>query len=152
MTMSDTELLARMSARVPPTAMLLGMEMLALDSSAGTSRMRFVVKPAFCNPMGNMQGGFIAAMLDDACATAVIAKSGRRIAVPTLEFKVSFLGPARLGSAVIVEGRCVKLGRTIAFAEADMSDEETGRLLARMSTTCMPQELPERPHLVEASR
>jgi uncharacterized protein (TIGR00369 family) len=152
MTLSDAELLARMSRHVPPTAVLLGMEMLALDSTAGTTRMRFVVKPEFCNPMGNMQGGFFAAMLDDACATAIIARAGRRMAVPTLEFKVSFLGPARLGAAVIVEGRCVKLGRSIAFAEADMTDEESGRLLARMSATCMPQPILERPDLVERTR
>jgi uncharacterized protein (TIGR00369 family) len=152
MPMTDAELLERMSSHVPPTALLLGMELLSIDGEAGITRMAFTVKPEFCNPMGNMQGGFFAAMLDDAAATAIIARSGRRVVVPTLEFKVSFLGPARVGSRVIAEGRCVKLGRTIAFAEADLSDAETGRLLARMSTTCMPQPFPDRPHLVEASR
>jgi uncharacterized protein (TIGR00369 family) len=152
MPMDDAALLDHFSTHVPPTALLLGMEMLSVDSAAGTTRMAFTVKPEFCNPMGNMQGGFYAAMLDDAAATAIVARSGRRIGVPTLEFKVSFLGPATMGSRVIAEGRCLKLGRTIAFAEADLTDAATGRLLARMSTSCMPMELPDRPHLVEARR
>lgn len=150
MPMADTELLERLSTHVPPTAVLLGMEMLSVDSAAGIVRMAFTVRPEFCNPMGNMQGGFFAAMLDDAAATAIIARSGRRIGVPTLEFKVSFLGPARLGDRVIAEGRCLKLGRSIAFAEADLTDAASGKLLARMSTTCMPQEFPDRPKLVKA--
>jgi uncharacterized protein (TIGR00369 family) len=150
MPLTDAELLERLSRHVPPTAVLLGMELLAVDAAEGSTRMRFRVQPEFCNPMGNLQGGFYAAMMDDAAVTAIIAKAGRRIVVPTLEFKVSFLGAARLGSSVIVEGRCLKLGRTTAFAEADMTDEAGNRLLARLSMTGLPRDFPERPHLVAA--
>ncbi len=149
MPLDDAALLERLARHVPPTARLLGMELLSVDSAAGITRMAFTVKPEFCNPMGNMQGGFFAAMLDDAAATAIIARAGRRIAVPTLEFKVSFFGPARAGSRVIAEGRCLKLGRTIAFAEADLTDEASGRLLARMSTSCMPHAPQAEPRPVE---
>ncbi|WP_448582206.1 PaaI family thioesterase [Thermaurantiacus sp.] len=138
--MTDAELLARMRTRIPPTAQLLGQELLTLDSAAGTVRMKFVGKPEFCNPMGNVQGGILAAMLDDCAAFAVIVKSKRRIVVPTIEFKVSFLAPARVGRDIIAEGRCLKIGRTIAFAESDLFDPE-GRLLARLSTSCIPTPL-----------
>jgi uncharacterized protein (TIGR00369 family) len=147
--MDNSELLAAMRKRVPPTAVMLGMELLDLDAEAGTCAMRFFVKPEFCNPMGNLQGGLLAAMLDDAAAFAVIAKSGKRIAVPTIEFKVSFFGPGRVNTWAHVAGRCIKLGRTIAFAEADMTDEN-GRLLARMNTSMMPTEMPGQPMLVES--
>lgn len=138
--MTDEELLVRMRTRVPPTAQLLGQELLALDSRAGTVRMRFMGRPEFCNPMGHVQGGILAAMLDDAAACAVIVKSQRRIVVPTIEFKVSFLRPARMGRPIIAEGRCLKLGRTVAFAESDLFDPE-GALLARLSTSCVPSPL-----------
>lgn len=152
MPMTDAELLERFSTHVPPTGILLGLEMLAVDSAAGITRMACTVKPEFCNPMGNMQGGFYAAILDDVAATAIIAKAGRPIVVPTLEFKLSFLGPARVGSRVIAEGRCLKLGRTAAFAEADLIDAGSERLLARMSLTCIPQEMPEQANFVERAR
>lgn len=140
MTMTDAELLERMRTRIPPTAALLGQELLALDSAAGTVEMKFFGRPDFCNPMGNVQGGFLAAMLDDAAAFAVIVKSGRRIVVPTIEFKVSFLAPARMNRDIFAFGRCLKFGRTIAFAEADLKDPD-GRLIARLSTSCVPTPL-----------
>lgn len=148
MALDDGELLARMRGVQAPTAALLGLELMELDSAAGRARFRMVAKPDFCNPMGNLQGGIITTALDDAAATACIAKAGRRVGVPTIEFKVSFLAPARMGAELFCEGRVVKLGRTISFAEADMTDAD-GRLIARMTTSVMLIEVEGPGHLVE---
>jgi uncharacterized protein (TIGR00369 family) len=140
MAVDDTELLERMRNRKAPTTALLGLYLEAIDSAAGTTRYRMEVTPRFCNPMGSLQGGIVTTALDDAAATAVIARSQRRVGVPTIEFKVSFFGPAKLGSTVWFEGRVLKFGRSIVFAEADMVDG-TGKLLARMSTSVMVVDL-----------
>ncbi len=140
MPLTDDELIARMNARMPPTSALLGMTVLAVDRAAGTVRLRYEPKPEFANPMGNVQGGFIVAMLDDAAALAAVVKAGTRITVPTLELKTSFFGVAKLGAPLYADGRCVKLGKRIAFMEADLSDAD-GRLLARLSTTALPTPL-----------
>jgi uncharacterized protein (TIGR00369 family) len=140
MAVDDGELLARMRAKKAPTTALLGLELEALDSAAGTTRYRMEIEPRFCNPMGNLQGGIATTALDDAAATAVIAKSQRRVAVPTIEFKVSFFGPAKVGSTIWFNGRVLKYGRSIVFAEADMVDG-AGKLLARMSTSVMVVDL-----------
>jgi uncharacterized protein (TIGR00369 family) len=136
MPVTDAELLAMMQGRKAPTTALLGLELEAINQAEGTTRFRMLAKPEFCNPMGNLQGGIITTALDDAAATAVIAKAQRRVGVPTIEFKVSFFGPARVGASFFFEGRVLKLGRTISFAEADMKDEG-GKLLARLTTSCM---------------
>ena len=136
MAATDAELLERMRGRKAPTTALLGLELEAINQAEGTTRYRMLAKPEFCNPMGNLQGGIVTTALDDAAATAVIAKAQRRVGVPTIEFKVSFFGPARVGSTFFFEGRVLKLGRTISFAEADMKDE-SGKLLARLTTSCM---------------
>ncbi len=148
MPMTDAELLATMNRRMPPTSALLGMEVLALDSAAGTVRMRFMPKPEFCNPAGNVQGGFVVAMLDDAAALSAIIKSGERIYVPTIELKTSFFGPARAGQPLYAEGRCLKLGKRIAFMEADLTDA-AGTLLARLTTSAVPMAMPDTHNLVE---
>ena len=140
MAASDAELLERMRARKAPTTALLGLELEAISQAEGTTRYRMLATPQFCNPMGNLQGGIITTALDDAAATAVIAKAGRRVGVPTIEFKVSFFGPGRVGQTFYFEGRVLKLGRTISFAEADMKDE-AGKLLARLTTSCMVVEV-----------
>lgn len=134
MSVDDAELLQRMQAKKAPTTALLGLELESIDSEAGRTRFRMQVQPQFCNPMGTMQGGIVTTALDDAAATAVIVKAGRRVGVPTIEFKVSFFGPAKLGQTVWFEGRVIKFGRTVSFAEADMLDEK-GKLLARMSAS-----------------
>ena len=146
--MTDAELLDKMNRFVPPTAALLGMELLEVESATGRVKMRFFPKPEFCNPMGNVQGGFVVAMLDDAAATAAIVKSGERIAIPTIELKTSFFAPAKAGAWLYVEGRCLKLGKRIAFMEADMTDGE-GRLLARLSTSAVPLPMAAGANLVE---
>ncbi|MGL4541446.1 MAG: PaaI family thioesterase [Polymorphobacter sp.] len=140
MPMTDDELRDTMNARMSPSARLLGMELLEVDSKAGRVLMRFQPKPEFCNPMGTVQGGFVAAMLDDAAAYAAIIHSGERIAVPTIELKVSFFAAARAGKPLMVEGRCLKLGKRVAFMEADMRDSE-GKLLARLTTSASPMKM-----------
>ena len=146
--MTDAELIERMNRRVPPTSLLLGTRVLAVDRAAGTVRMSFEPRPEFCNPMGNVQGGFIVAMLDDCAATAAVVASGQRIVVPTIELKASFFGVVPLGRTVYGNGRCLKLGRRVAFMEAELSDAD-GKLLAKLSTSALPTPMPDDAVLLE---
>ncbi len=147
MPMTDEQLLERMNSFVPPTAVLLGFRLLELDSARGWVRARWEAKPEFCNPMGHVQGGFVAAMLDDTAAISAIVKAGERIVVPTLEFKTTFLAPARAGE-LFAEGRCLKLGKRVAYMESDLFDPD-GKHLARMSCTAMPSPMPDKHMMVE---
>jgi uncharacterized protein (TIGR00369 family) len=140
MALNDDDLKARMNRFVPPTAAILGQEILEIDSAAGRVKMKFQPIDACRNPMGNVQGGIVVAMLDDAAAFAAIIKSGKRIGIPTIELKTSFFAPAKAGVPLYAEGRCLKLGKRIAFMEADLFDEE-GTLLARLTTSAVPIEL-----------
>ncbi len=146
--MTDAELLERLNSKVPATSILLGTRVLEIDRVAGRVRMSFEPKPEFCNPMGNVQGGFIVAMLDDCAALAAVVMSGQRIVVPTIELKTSFFGPVPLGRSVYGEGRVLKLGRRIAFMEAELTDAD-GKLLAKLSTSCMPTPMPDNTVLLD---
>lgn len=147
MPLTDDELRERMNRFVPPTGILLGWNLLDLDREKGWIRVSFEAKPEFCNPMGHVQGGFIAAMLDDAAAVAVIVKSGARLSIPTLEFKTTFFAPAKVGT-LYAEGRCLRLGKRAAFMESELFDPE-GKLLARMSVTALPVPMPDNARFVE---
>lgn len=147
MPIDNAKLLEMMRNRKAATTTLLGMELLAIDAAAGTTRYGMIAKPEFCNPMGNLQGGIITTALDDAAATAVIARAGRRVGVPTIEFKVSFFAAARMNADVFAVGRVIKFGRTIVFAEADLLDDKD-KLLARLSTAVMLVEVEGPGHFV----
>ncbi|WP_439532855.1 PaaI family thioesterase [Polymorphobacter sp.] len=146
--MTDAELLAELNRRGAPTAVLLGEEVLALDSAAGTVRVRFQPSPECRNARGQIQGGIVVAMLDDAAFYAAVARAGARITLPSIEMKTSFLFPAPAGVPLYAEGRCLKLGRRVAFMEADLFDE-AGTMLARLSTTGVPMPLAEKLEMVE---
>jgi uncharacterized protein (TIGR00369 family) len=145
---TDAELLADMNRVVAPTAVLLGQEILALDIAAGTSRVRFLPRADCHNSRGTVQGGMVVAMLDDASYYAACAKAGQRISMPSIEIRTSFLAPAPGGVPLYAEGRCLKLGRRVAFLEADLFDE-AGTLLARLSTTGVPMPLADNLKMVE---
>lgn len=135
---SDSELLARFraSANQPHCSQLLGFEMLEIDQAGRRVVMRFVGRPDFTNPMGNIQGGMLCAMLDDAMSVAGLVASGMQAAMPTLEMKTSFLRPALPGPLRAI-GQVVKLGKSIAFLEGELFDEQA-RLVAKSSATALP--------------
>src|SRR5688572_12766049 len=113
----------------PPSAKLLGWRLRAIDPEAGTIEIGFTADQRFTNPGGTVQGGFLAAMLDDTQGPALFGHTHGEAYAPTIDFTISFLKEARPGEFV-AKGRVVRLGKTIAFTEAELFDE-TGDLVAR---------------------
>ena len=118
---------------MPPVAKTLGWTLRAIDADAGTIEVGFTAGKAFTNPTGAVQGGFVAAMLDDTMGPAVFAMGKGEIFAPTLDLNVSFLRPARPG-AFIGKGRVVSLGKSVAFLEGELYDAD-GTLVARSTAT-----------------
>jgi uncharacterized protein (TIGR00369 family) len=115
----------------PPAAELLGWEALAIEP--GYARVCYTASEQFYNPMGTVQGGFLAAMLDDAMGPALFTLLDEGQHAPTLEMKVSFLRPARAG-LLIAEGRVVRRGGSVAFLEGTLSTEG-GDIVATATAT-----------------
>jgi uncharacterized protein (TIGR00369 family) len=127
----------RSSKNAPSGSRTLGFELLAVRQADKEVEVRFEARAdLLCNPMGQIQGGYVCAMLDECMSVAGMITSGMTHVVPTLEMKTSFLRPAMPGSLRAI-GRVVKWGRTICFTEGELYDGE-GRLLAKASGTCMP--------------
>jgi uncharacterized protein (TIGR00369 family) len=118
---------------MPPVARTLGWTLRAIDPEAGTIEVGFTAGEMFVNPTGAVQGGFVAAMLDDTMGPAVFAMAKGKIFAPTLDLHVSFLKPARPGRFV-GKARVVSLGRSIAFLEGELFDAD-GELVARSTAT-----------------
>jgi uncharacterized protein (TIGR00369 family) len=118
---------------MPPVAKTLGWTLLDIDPEAGTIEVGFTAGEMFVNPTGAVQGGLVAAMLDDTMGPAVFAMGKGEIFAPTLDLHVSFLKPARPGRFV-GKGRVVSLGRSVAFLEGELFDSD-GELVARSTAT-----------------
>ncbi|HEX8645067.1 MAG TPA: PaaI family thioesterase [Allosphingosinicella sp.] len=117
---------------MPPVAKTLRWTLRAIDPEAGTIEVGFTAGEEFTNPTGAVQGGFVAAMLDDTMGPALFAMGKGEIFAPTLDLNVSFIRPARPG-AFVGKGRVVSLGKTIAFLEGELYGD--GVLVARSTAT-----------------
>lgn len=136
--LSDEDALARFlnSIRQPESSRLLGFRMVAVHQVRMEVEVAFEARAAFCNPMGQIQGGFVCAMLDDCMSVAGLVASNFTCVMPTLEMKTSFMRPALPGPLRAV-GRVAKWGRSIAFTEGELYDAND-RLLAKATATAMP--------------
>src|ERR1700733_7561223 len=99
-----------MEGRVPPppSAVLLGWELVSIDPDAGTIEVAFAATDQFLNPAGVIQGGFVAAMLDDTMGPALVATLGR--------------------------GRVVRRGKDVAFLAGELADD-SGQIVAVATAT-----------------
>ena len=135
MSQAERSLLGRTSRRdsAPARAKLLGWKVLEAQPGSGRIRIQFEASRDFTNPMGNVQGGFLAAMLDDTLGPALATTFEPDEFAPTLELKVNFLRPARPGT-LIGTGWVVHRGGTVAFLQGELHSAD-GQLLATASAT-----------------
>jgi uncharacterized protein (TIGR00369 family) len=117
----------------PPCATLLCLDVLEANRETGRVTIAFTAKPEFCNASGNVQGGFLAAMLDDCMGPAVLIATNAKVFPSTIDLNVQFLAPAKPGQ-LIGKGRVVKIGKTIGFVEAELEDAN-GSILARATAS-----------------
>jgi uncharacterized protein (TIGR00369 family) len=117
----------------PPAATLLGWELIAVDPEAGTIEVAFTATDQFLNPIGVIQGGLLAAMLDDTLGPALVATLGPGQFAPTVDLHVQFLRPAHPGR-LTGRGRVVRRGKDIAFMAGELLDN-SGQLVAAATAT-----------------
>ena len=118
---------------LPAASALLGWTLRQIDPAAGTIEIGFSADERFGNPQGYVQGGIIAAMLDDTHGPALFAHVEGKVFPVTIDCNISFIKAARLGGFV-GKGRLVSMGKTIAFTEAELFDA-AGDLVARGTFT-----------------
>lgn len=104
-----------------PVATLLGWELIDVDPEAMTIEVGFTATEQFLNPAGSVQGGMLAAMLDDTLGPALVATLGPGEWAPTTDLHVQFLAPASPGR-LVGRGRVVRSGRDIAFLAGELYD------------------------------
>jgi uncharacterized protein (TIGR00369 family) len=137
--LTDDDILQRFQrTRNQPTgSQTLGFRLLGVSQENRTVEVAFEARAELLlNPMKQIQGGYLCAMLDECMSVACMVASGMTHVAPTVEMKTSFFRPGLPGPLRGV-GRVVKWGKTIAFTEGELYDAE-GRLLAKATGTAVP--------------
>jgi uncharacterized protein (TIGR00369 family) len=122
----------------PPAGETLGIVFKHIDADAGTVEVEFQGRAEFTNPAGNIQGGFLAAMLDDTMGPALAATLKQGEFAPTMNLNISFHRPGSVG-AFLGKGRIVKRGRDVCFLAAELY--QAGELVASATATAIVRAL-----------
>jgi uncharacterized protein (TIGR00369 family) len=122
--------------RLPPprVAATLGMQITKVEAESGVVEADFEGKPEFANPVGNVQGGILAAMLDDTMGPALACQLAAGEFAPTLNLNVSFLKPAKPGRLRGV-GRVVRRGKDVCYLAGELF--QNGELVATATATAL---------------
>jgi uncharacterized protein (TIGR00369 family) len=145
MPLTDDQIRAmlRDTSRFPPSAKLMGMELIDLSSAEGWAEFAFNPPASFANPAGNVQGGFICGMLDDAMALSSTIAQGFKALVPTLQMSVTFIAPAPL-TRLIARGETLRVGKNTTQMQGTLKLPD-GTLLAVAAASAVIRPFPRAP-------
>ena len=99
----------------------------------GYSVIEVDVAKKHLQPFGVVHGGVFASVIDAAAFWAVYYEVDEADGVTTVDLKLNYLAPAVSGR-LAARGRRLKIGRTLGYAEAQVTDER-GQILAHGTST-----------------
>jgi acyl-CoA thioesterase len=114
-----------------PFSQHLGFRLIAADADG--ARIEATPGPDHANGGGIVHGGYLAALLDSTTGWAVHASFPPGVAAPHTTLSVQYIRAARLGEPLVCVGRCIRAGRRVAAAEAEITQD--GKVIARAMTS-----------------
>ena len=86
-------------------------------------------------PFGIVHGGVLATLIDTATFWSVFLRLPEDAGLVNIDLKLNYLKSISSG-LMTAQGRCIRAGRTINYAEASIKDKE-GNLIAHGTSTLM---------------
>ena len=104
------------------------------DVGLGFSVLEIDLAEKHLQPFGLVHGGVFASIIDAAAFWSVYyGIEDQNAGVTTVDLKLNYLAPAASGK-LIAKGRQIKIGKTLGYAEAEVTDA-TGKILAHGTST-----------------
>jgi len=99
------------------------------------ARVELDVEQNHLQPLGTVHGGVIATLIDTATYWAAFLALPEDSGLVNVDLKLNYLRPVSEG-LLIADGRCLRAGRSISYAESHVRDGD-GRLVAHGTSTLM---------------
>ncbi|CAG5123171.1 unnamed protein product [Candidula unifasciata] len=88
------------------------------------------VSPSMLNAAGTLHGG-VTASLVDAVSTYALTTTGSGRPGSSIDLNVSYLRPVKVNEVITIAARTLSCGKTIAVSCVDITNTDTGKLLAQ---------------------
>jgi len=119
----------------PPIGVLMGFAL--AEAEPGQAIFKVTPGEQHYNPIGAVQGGLAAAVLDGAMGCAVQSMLPAGVGYTTVELHINYIRPITLDSGPLTGiGKIIHSGRRVATAEGRLVDAN-GKLYAHGTTTCV---------------
>ncbi|MBX3525070.1 MAG: PaaI family thioesterase [Rhodoblastus sp.] len=105
----------------------------AVAVGGGEATLEFVAGPASLAPTGAVHGGILTMLMDPAALCALLPMLPDGAHAVTADMYVQHMRPARPGATLRIVARVLRMGRSLAFCEADVMDGETRCSTARIT-------------------
>jgi len=121
------------SVRTAPYPHLIGMTLASLELDA--CRIELDLDGRHLQPFGIVHGGVLATLIDTATFWAGFLRLPEDAGLVNVDLKLNYLKAVAVGK-LRAEGRCLRAGRQISYADASVFDE-AGELVAHGTSTLM---------------
>ncbi|MCF8031715.1 MAG: PaaI family thioesterase [Desulfarculaceae bacterium] len=125
--MLEPALESAIRARIAAIPIVDTMQMAIEELSQGRCRMRVPRKKSYDGVYESFHGGLLMTSADSAACFAILTITGAEEKLTTTDMSIRFLAPCL--SDLIVEAKCIKVGRTLCPVAIDLFDEH-GKLVA----------------------
>ncbi len=115
--------------RIGPGPFSRGLGFRLVHAGPDGARMEATPGPGHVNGGGIVHGGYLASLLDSTTGWAVHASLPPGTAAPHTHISVQYVRAATEGGLLVCSGTCVRAGRRVAAAEAEITQD--GRVVAR---------------------
>ena len=104
------------------------------DVGIGYAVLEIDLAKKHLQPFGNVHGGVFASIIDAAAFWSIyLGVEDESVGLTTVDLKLNYLAPAVSGK-LIAKGSQIKLGKTLGYAEAEVTDVN-GKILAHGTST-----------------
>jgi uncharacterized protein (TIGR00369 family) len=132
----NPEHIARLISIINKAPYFAHLSMKLHEIGVGHARFEIELNNKHHQPFGVVHGGVLASIIDSAACWALFYGIEDQYAgMTSVDLKLNYLAPAVTG-ILIAKGRQIKLGRTLGYAEAEVTDAN-GKILAHGTSTVM---------------
>lgn len=86
---------------------------------------------------GFLHGGLVTSIADVTCGYTALTVIPEGQEVLTVEFKINLLRPVT-GRKIIAAGSVIRAGKSLVITEAEVTDADSGKIVAKMLATMIP--------------
>ena len=116
--------------QLSPSPFMAWLNPVVLKAEKGYLEFEYTIRPEWLNPIGNLHGGVIAAIIDDTVGATMFTFNEEDFYI-TLNNSIDYLSIARSGDKIISSAKVIKKGRQFVFAECEIWNAKKTRMIAK---------------------